>query len=160
MCARSTDIGTSRLCLLTVHFNAHVEISQFAVDQRNFVYFAFYFALSKCAFLRLTSPPVRLDADILTARFPVYVNALLAQLNARGAHLDGCDCDRLHGSTLVFITVPAVSIGPSTPQQLRDVEQGESSIQVRLCRLFFHRTADLSVCSLHVRRSSRSTKYI
>lgn len=70
---------------------------------------------------------------ILTSQPLVYVNALLAQLNARGSHLERKGSGR-HApatATLVF-HIPGVSTGTNTAQAHScDAEEVESYIEVR-----------------------------
>ncbi|KAI0819158.1 hypothetical protein BC628DRAFT_1424058 [Trametes gibbosa] len=104
----STGMLTS-LCALAA-------LIAYAVNHTTFIYFAFYFVLSKRA------SPLLSDLSISTIRpnyLPrlVYVNALLARLNARGSLLESKSDGRggqAPESTLVFGT-PNAPTGLSVP---------------------------------------------
>lgn len=70
---------------------------------------------------------------ILTSHPLVYVNALLAQLNARGSHLEGKGSGRNAPATATLVFhIPGASAGTGASQAHScDAEEGGSYIEVR-----------------------------
>ena len=88
-----------------------MSIIQYATVPEKFIYFAFYFVLSKRASLTPLSPSPCTHADRPPSLPAVYVNSLLATLNARGSLL-GRKGRRRAQSKVAFRT-PTVTAEPS-----------------------------------------------